>query len=312
MTAATDWLVKRGLARTPALTTISLVVFGVVILFLVLIVPSMIAELQELAGNIPRIAQRLDREFPAAVPYIRSIAAQIKTPSSLRMPVIAGWYAVEAITVLFLTLVLAVFFVMEGKRALAWLFSFAPEEQRRKLVQTVDEVEPVMLAYMRGQLIISSLAATVVMITLSVLHVPAALPIAVLTFVADFFPIIGFIATIVPAALLALVVSPIAAIMVVIVYSSYHLVEAYYLVPRVFGSAMRLSLLTVLLAFSVGALLAGPIGAILILPIAAAYPAVERIWLRSHLAPDTVPKHEAIEGEDQERAERVAEDVMRR
>jgi predicted PurR-regulated permease PerM len=312
MAAATEWLTKRGLAHALALTLVSVVVFGAVILFLVIIVPHMVAELRQLVTDMPRIAQRLDRELPAVAPYIRSVAAQIKTPSELRTPVIAGWYAVEAITALFLMLVLAVFFVVEGKRALAWLFSFAPERQRRKLVQTVDEVEPVMLGYMRGQLIISSLAAMVVMITLSALHVPAALPVAVLTFVADFFPIIGFIATIVPAALLALVVSPIAAAVVVVVYGAYHLFEAYYLVPRVFGGAMRLSLLTVLLAFSAGALLAGPIGAILILPIAAAYPAIERIWLRLHLAPDTVPKHEAIEGKDEEQAERVAEEVMRR
>jgi len=200
----------------------------------------------------------------------------------------------------------------EGKRAMAWLFSFAPEEQRRKLVETTEEVEPVMFAYMRGQLIVSTLSGSVAMVTLSLLHVPGALPLAVLTFVGDFFPVVGFIASTVPAMLLGLIVSPATAVIIIVVYAGYHLVENYYVVPRVFGRAMRLSLLTVVLSMSVGGLLAGPFGAILILPMAAAYPSIERIWLRPHLAPGTIPKHEAIEGEDQGRAERVAEDVLRR
>ena len=58
---------------------------------------------------------------------------------------------------------------------------------------------------------------------------------------------------------------------------------------------MRLSTLTVLVSIAIGGTLQGVIGAVLALPIAAAYPIVERIWLRRHLPADTVPRHEAIE-----------------
>ena len=43
---------------------------------------------------------------------------------------------------------------------------------------------------------------------------------------------------------------------------------------------MELSNVAVILAFAVGAALAGVIGALIALPLAAAYPAIERIWLR--------------------------------
>ncbi len=56
-----------------------------------------------------------------------------------------------------------------------------------------------------------------------------------------------------------------------------------------------MSTLTVLLAIAIGGTLQGVIGAVLALPIAAAYPIVERIWLREHLPADTVPRHEELE-----------------
>jgi hypothetical protein len=37
------------------------------------------------------------------------------------------------------------------------------------------------------------------------------------------------------------------------------------------------------------------IGALIALPVAAAYPAIERIWLRDALPPETVGEHRAIE-----------------
>ncbi|GAC1431202.1 MAG: hypothetical protein NVSMB68_03540 [Thermoanaerobaculia bacterium] len=142
------------------------------------------------------------------------------------------------------------------------------------------------------------------------MHIPGAIPLAVLAFVGDFVPVLGFLAAVVPAILLALLVSPLAAFVVVAAYAAYHLVENYYVVPRVYGRAMRLSTLAVLLTVALGGMAFGPAGAVLILPIAAAYSPIERIWLRRHLPADTVAKHEAMEGDDEERAERVADRVM--
>jgi predicted PurR-regulated permease PerM len=74
----------------------------------------------------------------------------------------------------------------------------------------------------------------------------------------------------------------------------YHFVESYFIVPRVYGKQMRLSTLTVLLAIMVGGTLQGVAGAILILPFVAAYPIVERLWLRDKLPEDTVARHEEL------------------
>jgi predicted PurR-regulated permease PerM len=107
--------------------------------------------------------------------------------------------------------------------------------------------------------------------------------------------VVGTIAMIAPAALLALTVSPLRAMLVVAAYLAYHLIENYLIIPRVYGNQMRLSTLTVILAIAVGGTLQGVIGALLALPIAAAYPIVERIWLRDQLPSDTVERHEELQ-----------------
>jgi predicted PurR-regulated permease PerM len=77
-------------------------------------------------------------------------------------------------------------------------------------------------------------------------------------------------------------------------YMLYHFTESYFIIPRVYGKQMRLSTLTVLLAIMIGGALQGAVGAILILPFVAAYPIVERLWLRDKLPADTVEKHEEL------------------
>jgi predicted PurR-regulated permease PerM len=126
------------------------------------------------------------------------------------------------------------------------------------------------------------------------LHIPAALPLAVIAFVADLLPVVGTIAMTVPAVMLAMTAGPIKALLVFAGYMLYHFVESYFIIPRVYGSQMRLSTLTVLLAIMVGGTLQGVAGAILILPFVAAYPIVERLWLRDKLPSDTVARHEEL------------------
>ena len=53
--------------------------------------------------------------------------------------------------------------------------------------------------------------------------------------------------------------------------------------------------MSVVLAFAVGAELAGVVGAVIALPIAAAYPAIERIWLKDRLGTEVIAEHAAIE-----------------
>ncbi|MDQ6860553.1 MAG: AI-2E family transporter, partial [Verrucomicrobiota bacterium] len=72
-------------------------------------------------------------------------------------------------------------------------------------------------------------------------------------------------------------------------------VEDYFIVPYVYGNALKLSTLTVLLSCLAAGAIGGVIGIIIVLPIVASYPVVERVWLKPHLQGDTVTRHDAID-----------------
>ena len=52
------------------------------------------------------------------------------------------------------------------------------------------------------------------------------------------------------------------------------------------------SSLAVLLSVTIAGILTGVVGAIVILPFVAAYPALERLWFATNLAPDVLDGHE--------------------
>jgi predicted PurR-regulated permease PerM len=288
------WLERHRVRRGLAIALVGLLEFGVLALLLGVVIPTTANEVRDLVKNAPQ----LKKELASRVPYMQQFLGGGGRPQWqqwLTRGLTAGKFAIEGLTAVIFVLVVAIYLLIEGERTLDWLIAFAPERNRRKLRQTIDESGEVILAYVVGNFITSTICAIWMLVVLLVLHVPAAVPLAVFAFFCDFVPVVGTIVMTIPAALLALTVSPTKALLVVAAVGFYHLLENYLIIPRVYGRAMRLSTLTVLLAVTVGGVLQGVMGAVLILPFVAAYPIVERIWLREQLPEDTQAIHEAIE-----------------
>jgi len=197
--------------------------------------------------------------------------------------------------VILLGFILTLYLLIEGRPTLDWLIAFVPPRHRPRAEQTLVECERVIFAYVAGNVMTSIFAFVFVLVSLSLLKVPAALLLAVLAGLCDFVPVIGLIVSSVPAIAVALTVSTTTGLIVLVLYAVYHAVENYLLAPWAYGDRLKLSDLAVVLAFVVGAEIAGVVGALIALPVAAAYPAIERIWLRDKLAADTVQEHREIE-----------------
>ncbi len=290
-----EWAAGRGLRRGLAIAVIGVVLFGLLLAFVVVVVPLMAREILQLGQELPKIVQRLSAASPKIKSMLDSVIASAKgSPQArqwlLRAPLI-GMYLSEALLAVVLIFVITIYLLIEGRQMFEWLLAFAPAKLRPRIRRTARESSAVVLAYMRGQAITCFACGGVALVTLLVLRVPVAVPLAVLAFICDLVPVVGTLIMTVPAMLLALLVSPLAALIVVGVYMTYHFVESYVIIPRVYGEQMKLSTLAVLLAVTAGGALQGPAGAVLVLPFVAAYPIVERIWLKEKLPEDTVEKH---------------------
>jgi len=286
-------LERRGVRRSISVLALAFVIFGLLLTFFVLVVPSISAQISELTGDWPQVEQRLIRAFPPLATVLRGFSGS--TPGWLARGMTAGKFAIEGTTTVILVLVIAIYLVLEGRRAFAWLIDFAPKQQRPRFELTAREIRVVVLAYMRGSVITATICGVYVYIVLTALGIPLALILAVFAFILDFIPVVGTIIMAAISSVFALLVSPSRALVVAAAILLYHAIEAYVLIPRIWGKQMQVSTLTVLLGITIGATLQGPIGAVLALPVAAAYPIVERIWLRDRLPSDTVERHEELE-----------------
>jgi predicted PurR-regulated permease PerM len=175
--------------------------------------------------------------------------------------------------------------------------AYVPRAHRAKAHETVAGVTEAVFAYVAANLLTSLFAAVFVLVSLTLLKVPAAFMLAVLAGVCDFVPILGFFVALTPAVLVALTISPSTAVAVAGLYGLCSVIENYAIAPKVYGHHLKVSRVAVLLGLGIGAAIGGIIGALLALPVVAAYPIVERIWLRESLGKNVLAEHARLEHE---------------
>lgn len=133
--------------------------------------------------------------------------------------------------------------------------------------------------YVRGTAIIALADAVAIGVTLFIMQVPLALPLAVITYIGAFVPLVGATVAGILAALVALVANgPVAALIVVGVVIAVNQLEGSLLQPIVMGKSLQLHALVILLALTAGTVLGGIVGAVLSVPMAAVAWAVVQVW----------------------------------
>ena len=286
----------------------ALLLLGSTSLLVVVLSPTVGREGAAFVKELPALKDQILNALPPSGP-IRDSADQLLSSPAFSNPEailkhVTGWGRVvfEGFIGFFVVLIVAIYFLADGERVYQWLLAFLPEAQRQKMGLAGEEVATVVGHYMVGQVITSVLCAAYAFGVLSALHVPSAVLLAVLAGIFDVLPLIGFFLFAIPAVAIALTVSPATAALAGALYLAYHLIETYFIVPKVYGNRLRLSTLTVLVSCLSTGLVASVVGVILVLPIVASYPILERIWLQPYLERGTAQKHARLDaGEPPER-----------
>lgn len=290
-----SWLESKGLPPWAAFTTIAMGTLGLFAGFLFFILP----QIAEQIGALPQLFGKVKNDLMAQITN-ESVRGRLesfwKHPEAVLGDVSKHFMTATALVVgsLFstgLVLVLSLYLLADGPRAYRWFAAFFADERRAKLDQTAREMSKIVSAYVTGQFITSALVAVFVFGLLTVLKTPTALTVAVVAAIFDVLPMIGFILALGVAALMALSVSGSVALIVSVAFFAYHMLENYFIAPKVYGNRMRLSGLVVLVSLMVAVELGGVIGGIVALPLIASYPVIERIWLKKWLGEKTLREH---------------------
>ncbi|MBX6371905.1 MAG: AI-2E family transporter [Acidothermus sp.] len=171
---------------------------------------------------------------------------------------------------LILTAFTTFFLLYEGERI--WQFLLLPlrPPTARRVDVAARAAWQTLSGYIRGSVLIASFHAVVMAISLLVLHVPLVAPLAVITFITSFIPLVGVL---VGGGLSVFVTlgtqGLVAGIILLVILVVEHQVEGHLLQPFIMGRAVRLHPLAVALALAAGTVLGGIIGAIVAVPVLA-------------------------------------------
>lgn len=184
----------------------------------------------------------------------------------------------EVLAGLLLSLVVTFFVVKDGPVLQRTVLSWVPEQHREAARAAGGGAWGALGGYLRGSAMLGAFEAVIIGVTLLVVGAGLVLPVAVLTFVAAFFPFVGAITAGVVAVAVTLVTSgPAAAGIVVIVAIAVQQLDNDLLAPVIYGKALSLHPLVVILALTSGGALAGLAGAFVAVPLVA-------VVLRAHAA----------------------------
>ncbi|MDQ3981078.1 MAG: AI-2E family transporter [Actinomycetota bacterium] len=215
--------------------------------------------------------------------YVDQIAEQLRERrSQIISGAFRGAYVLAEIVVgILLTVVLTFFFVKDGNRISTAILGLFPRRRHEDLRAVGQRSWDALGAYIRGTAIVALVDAVAIGGTMLILGVPLVVPIAVITFFAAFFPLVGAVVAGTVASLVALVTTGfVPALILAAATTVVQQVEGDVLQPLVLGRAVHLHPLVILLSLTAGAIVAGIAGAFLAVPVAAVV-AVSVGYLRS-------------------------------
>jgi predicted PurR-regulated permease PerM len=142
-------------------------------------------------------------------------------------------------------------------------------------------------AYLYSRLLLALISGLATFVVLTALGIPFAVPLAVwMGLVSQFIPTVGtYIAMALPL-LVAVVESPVKALVLLVFFAAYQQIENYLLSPRITAKTMELHAAVAFGCAIAGASIAGLIGAFIALPVAAIVQALVSSALERHAVID--------------------------
>ncbi|MCZ9349264.1 AI-2E family transporter [Streptomyces mutabilis] len=162
------------------------------------------------------------------------------------------------------------FFLKDGPRFLPWLGRQLPGRLATDVPAVALRIWETLGSFVRSQALVGLLDAVFIGLGLWILDVPLVLPLAVLTFVSAFVPIVGALFAGFVAVLIALVSNGLTdALIVLVIIVVVQQLEGNVFQPIIQSRGLGLHAAVILLAVTLGGSLAGIVGSLLAVPVAA-------------------------------------------
>lgn len=313
-----SWMESRGIRRGYGIAIVFTLLFVGAILVMTITVPSLMEQASTMVEQWPALRERVSEyleRFGLTAPlahWLREFEFEPPSTSDLKETAfgIVGFVIYGASTIF-----LALYIMIDRDRLRGGLFAAVPRTHHIRLSRVLVNLEAIVGAYIRGQLLTSFFVAVFAFLLLMACGVPNAMAFAVFAGIADVLPYIGALLAITPMVLAAMAQGPAVMAIVLLAMLAYEEFESRVIIPRLYGCVLRLPSSVVLFALLAGGALMGILGALLALPVAAAVRMLIeelRVDLPGHQDQESDVEHriadERAEEEYEQRTDGVSED----
>ncbi len=290
---------KKGLPRVLSITASFIFVGIIIALLFFYIVPLASQELQNLYANRVVYKESIIKTYNNAVTYIdlhtpatikayipdfsknidiTSLHGVVKQAVGSSLPAVKNFMNSVAhfILVPFVTFYILMDYDVYRKS----LLSLIPAKRQKEVQDLLGEIDMMLRQYIRGQLLVCFIIGVSVTVAMLAMKIPYAILIGIFAGVIDVIPYIGVILSMIPAALFALLKSPVYALFVLLVLYIIHWIEGHVIIPNIMGHSIDLPPLTVIVALIIGAEMMGIVGMFLAVPVAAVLRVVIGFYVR--------------------------------
>jgi len=279
---------KIRLPRALTILLIYLLLFAAVVLIGVVVVPSLVKQVQGISHNAPRYTHELRtigifRHFDDRYHITAKLTSDLRRLPELLARAVGPLkdvtvQAANAIGQLVIVLTIAFLLVLHGRDYIEFALRMTRRRQERYRA-LVHNINKAVTGYVVGNVTISVLSTLATWIVLSILGVPYALSLGLVVGFFDLIPLVGAtLGAIVVAIATVTVDFPVVTIVWVAFIIVWQRFEDYVVQPLVYGRVLHVNPLVTILAVLAGAVLLGLLGALLAIPIAAAIQIILRDW----------------------------------
>jgi predicted PurR-regulated permease PerM len=272
---AVEWLESRHIRRGYGIAIIFSLFLLIIVLPLILTIPALVDQVASLVAQEPELRARA-AGFLSRYPLTASLADYLRDfhydalIKSFGVQMLAfSTRIIETVAYSAGAVFLALYIMIDRDRLRGALFAVVPRSHHIQLSRIMTNLQTIVGGYLRGQIVTCLMMGIFLYILLQACGVPNALAFAVFGGIADVLPFIGVFLTMIPAVLAALVKGPVITLVVFAALLVYEELESRFLIPLVYGRALRLPSSVVLFSLIAGGSLYGIAGALLALPMAA-------------------------------------------
>ena len=284
-----EWLNGKGLPRSASILLVylagALFIFGIGLL----IIPPIVDQVEGLSQDLPKYIddvrnsstfREYDQKYDITVKLTEQaekLPSRLGTAADELQTVTVGVFGigVKAIAVLTITF----FLLLDGHRLMDFVFGAMGPARSARYRPIAHRIYRAVAGYVAGNLLISIIAGFITWLTLTILGVPFAVPLAVLVAFLDLIPLVGAtIGGIAVGIVCAFTDFPTAPIVWVVVLLAYQQAENHLLQPVIYRKTVNVPPLVVIVSILIGASLLGVLGALLAIPVAATVQILLRDW----------------------------------